>query len=135
MLHIPHYQHPVLTGIVSVKPQHFAVTFNERMLGLHITQTPFWVVARMSLRDGSIILPMILEINGMPVVRMDVALHMINTLPRPIKLTFALPAGYPILRECVEPSALDLLAGVACGGVTNLHKILNTRYQPILPRL
>ena len=98
-------------------------------------QTPFWVVARMGLRDGSVIFPMILEINGMPVVRVDMALHMVNTLPRPIKLTFALPAGGPILRECVEPSALDLLAGVACGGITNLHTILNTRYQPILPRL
>ena len=127
-------KHPVATGSVCVKHQHFVTSFEERELGIRVEQTPFWIVARMPLRDNSVIYPMILAVNNVPVTKLNVLLNMLRVLPRPVHVAFALPPGSPVLREWIEPTALDMLADVACG-VTNLHTIVNTKYQPILPRL
>ena len=129
-----HFKSPVSAGKVAVRPQRFIVTFEERTLGLRLAQAPFWIVVMMPLQDGTVIYPMVLTINGIPVVKMEILLSMLQDIRRPLHIAFVLPPGAPLLREWAEPTALEFLAGVACG-VNNLHTILNTPYQPILPKL
>ena len=125
---------PVSAGPLAVKPQQFVVDFSEKELGLRVAQAPFWIVVRMPLRDGSVIYPMILTVNNVPVTKLNVFLKMLRVLPRPLRIGFVLPPGAPLLREWIEPNALDILAGVACG-MNNLQTIVNAEYQPILPRM
>ena len=99
---IPHtnmayLKYPVTTGSVCVKPQHFVTSFDEHELGIRVEQTPFWIVARMPLRDNSVIYPMILAVNNVPVTKLNVLLNMLRVLPRPVHVAFALPPGAPVL--------------------------------------
>ena len=72
---------------------------------------------------------MILTVNNVPVTKLNVFLKMLRVFPRPLRIGFVLPPGAPLLREWIEPNALDILAGVACG-MNNLQTIVNAEYQP-----